>query len=107
MAWHERVEPVAAAHNRAAASPKEPSLFLFRILHIFPRTLDNGTDQIGKVPVTTVAGHAYERVAIECWLCTHDTDPMTNEVLPSKELVPAIALRQLIEQCAATDGAAP
>ena len=49
-------------------------------------------------PVSTVAGHVYERAAIANWLRAHNTDPVTNTVLASKELVPNIALRQLIQE---------
>ena len=48
-------------------------------------------------PVSTLLGHTYERHAIETWLRRHDTDPMTNSVLPDKMLIPNIALRQTIE----------
>jgi len=37
-------------------------------------------------------------VAIERWLRTHGTSPMTGAALPHKHLVPAISLRQLIAE---------
>jgi len=58
-------------------------------------------------PVTTADGHSYERAAIEMWLRTHDTSPQTNMALEHTNLVPAIALRQAIEQwCEEHPGAA-
>jgi hypothetical protein len=48
-------------------------------------------------PVTTADGHTYERKAIEQWLQEHNTSPLTNQPLEHKNLVPAIALRQAIE----------
>ena len=43
-------------------------------------------------------GHVYEREAIEYWLASHDTSPMTNEILPSKVLKPHDFLRDSIEK---------
>ena len=55
------------------------------------------------------AGHTFERVAIERWLRTHGTSPMTGAALPHKHLVPAISLRQLIVEFsgAGPDGSGP
>jgi hypothetical protein len=39
------------------------------------------------------AGTTYERRHITSWLHTHCTDPLTNERLNSKKLVPNLALR--------------
>jgi len=48
--------------------------------------------------VTTCDGHAFERVCIEQWFATGArTSPITNEVLASTTLVPAHALRRLIQ----------
>ena len=41
------------------------------------------------------SGHIYERGAIELWLRDHDTDPMTNERLESKNLIPAHLVRSV------------
>ena len=57
-------------------------------------------------PVTTVDGMTYERYAIETWLQTHHTSPLTGEALPVKLLVPNTALRSQIQRYqerAATD----
>ena len=48
-------------------------------------------------PVTTADGHTFERAAIERWLRSHRTSPMTGAPLEHTKLAPAIALRQLIE----------
>ena len=39
-------------------------------------------------PVRAADGRAYERSAIQQWLQTHDTSPMTNEPMPHKHLIP-------------------
>ena len=49
-------------------------------------------------PVLTAAGNTYDRPGITEWLETHDTDPLTNQVLPTKELKENRALRDAIEE---------
>ncbi len=44
-------------------------------------------------PVMAADGHTYERAAIEAWLARSDRSPMTNELLPSKVLVPNLAMK--------------
>lgn len=39
-------------------------------------------------PVIAADGHTYERAAIEEWLQTNATSPMTNEALPHLDLIP-------------------
>ena len=46
-----------------------------------------------KDPVVTSDGHTYEREAIEDWLRTNDSSPITGEPLPSKAVIPNIQLR--------------
>lgn len=48
-------------------------------------------------PVKTVDGHTYGRPAIETWLSTHDTSPMTNLRLENKALVACPGLKMEIE----------
>ena len=48
-------------------------------------------------PVITSDGHTYERYAIERWLSTNDTSPLTGARLISKNMVPNIALRKMIQ----------
>ena len=54
------------------------------------------TLEVMKDPVLASDGHTYERAAIEDWLRTHDTSPMTNARLGSKELMPNLVLRSII-----------
>ena len=56
------------------------------------------THEVMKDPVVCALGHVYEREAIEYWLASHDTSPMTNEILPSKVLKPHDFLRDSIEK---------
>ena len=48
-------------------------------------------------PVTTPAGHSYERAHVELWVQAAGTDPMTRAPLEVSQLRPNIALRQAIE----------
>ena len=48
-------------------------------------------------PVICADGHTYERKNIEKWLRDHSTSPNTNEVLPYKQLVPNLSLRNVIQ----------
>ena len=56
------------------------------------------THEIMTDPVLTADGHAYERAAIERWLQSHDTSPLTRARLPNRNLVPVHPLRQLIAE---------
>ena len=44
-------------------------------------------------PVMADDGNTYERVAIECWLETHDISPVTNELFTDKELMENNAIK--------------
>ena len=59
--------------------------------------LDPITQEVMQDPVMTTLGHTYDRHSIEEWLRNHNTDPMTNEMLPSKQLIPNHALRGMIQ----------
>jgi hypothetical protein len=48
-------------------------------------------------PVLAGDGHTYERRAIEEWLKGHNTSPLTGLEMESKDLVPNIVLRSLIQ----------
>jgi len=48
-------------------------------------------------PVCTVDGYTFERDAIEKWLSTNDTSPLTGLRLASKTLVPNHLLRQMLD----------
>ncbi|GAB4821371.1 hypothetical protein N2152v2_008417 [Parachlorella kessleri] len=43
-------------------------------------------------PVVAADGYSYERHAIEAWLSTRDTSPMTNDMLEDKVLIPNLTL---------------
>ena len=49
-------------------------------------------------PVFTADGQVYERAPIEIWLRLKNSSPLTGARLAHKELVPAISLRQLIQE---------
>jgi hypothetical protein len=49
-------------------------------------------------PVTTAVGQTYDRANIERWLRDHNTDPLTNARLRTRELTPNHALRSLIKR---------
>ena len=59
-----------------------------------------------KDPVTAMDGHTYERRSIEAWLAGNDRSPMTNLVLPSKNLVPNHRLRALVSSVCGENSAA-
>lgn len=56
------------------------------------------TSELFRDPVTASSGHVYERATIEEWLRHHDTDPKTNVVLPTKQLMPAFLIRELCDE---------
>ena len=56
--------------------------------------------QVFQDPVVAMDGHTYERACIERWLLDHDTSPMTNLALPSKQVVPNLALRKELDSIA-------
>lgn len=47
-------------------------------------------------PVLAGDGHSYERAAIESWLATHTTSPLTGQPLPDSPLIPNWNLKKLI-----------
>ena len=86
----DELERVRAA--TAAARPEVPEQFVCPI-----------TGEIMEDPVMTADGHAYDRDAIAQWLQSHDTSPITNAQLAHRDLAPAHALRQLIEEFVAAN----
>jgi len=55
------------------------------------------THELMEDPVLLVAdGHSYERLSIEQWLLGHKTSPITNKIVPSKQLQPNFQLRNAI-----------
>ena len=49
-------------------------------------------------PVMAADGHSYERSAIERWLATKSTSPMTGEALVQSFLAPNHTLRRQIRE---------
>jgi len=74
----------AAARPRAEVSPSPPEELLC------PIVMELMVD-----PVSTADGQCYERAAIERWLRTQTTSPLTGLVLPSRNLLPNIPLRKM------------
>ena len=54
------------------------------------------THMVMKCPVVAADGHTYERSAIEQWLRTSSSSPVTNMPLTNKTLLPNFALRSII-----------
>ena len=52
-------------------------------------------------PVMTQGGHTYERVVIERWLTTHNTDPLTGAVLHDLTLRPNVLVRGMCRKWSA------
>ncbi len=58
-------------------------------------------------PVIAADGYSYERSAIETWLRTRSTSPMSNAVLPHKNLIPNHQLRSTIMEWKQQQGSQP
>ena len=54
------------------------------------------TNQIFFDPVLTCDGISYERKAIEQWLLKYNTSPVTNLALESKDLIPNLLVKNLV-----------
>ena len=65
------------------------------------------TQEVMRDPVSTADGHTYERDAIERWLRTRRTSPMTGATLSSRALIPNLALRKLCREWAARNPPTP
>ena len=48
--------------------------------------------------VTDALGNTYERAAIEQWLQSHNTSPLTGATLPDKRLTPVNVLKSIIQE---------
>ena len=55
--------------------------------------------EVMRDPVILEDGHTYEREAIEEWLETKDTSPMTNQKLISKRLTNNLHIKHMIKHC--------
>ena len=58
------------------------------------------TQAVMEDPVMTADGHTYERAAIEQWLASHNTSPLTGLPLSTHELVPNEQLARQIQAAA-------
>eukprot|EP00877_Chromochloris_zofingiensis_P001497 jgi/Chrzof1/11348/Cz05g33090.t1 len=56
------------------------------------------TQDVMEDPVIAADGYTYERSAIESWLTTHNSSPMTNNLLRHKEVIPNHGLRSAISE---------
>ena len=56
------------------------------------------TYEVMENPAVAADGQTYERDAIENWVQSHNTSPLTNAMLPHTGLIPNIALRKAIEE---------
>ena len=56
------------------------------------------TTEVMSDPVMAADGHSYERSAIERWLATKSTSPMTGEALVHSFLAPNHTLRRQIRE---------
>mmetsp|Transcript_7081 Transcript_7081/g.18164 ORF Transcript_7081/g.18164 Transcript_7081/m.18164 type:complete len:901 (-) Transcript_7081:3417-6119(-) len=56
------------------------------------------THEVMEDPVCTCDGHTFERSAIESWLVSRDTSPLTGLKLESRTLLSNVALRCAIEE---------
>ena len=86
-----RREILAAAQVTRAEEPATPRPPPEQF--VCPLTLELMED-----PVFTADGQVYERAPIERWLRLKNSSPLTGARLAHKELVPAISLRQLIQE---------
>ncbi len=60
--------------------------------YICPITCDIMTE-----PVILTDGHTYEKKAITKWLETHNTSPLTKEIVNKEIIIPCYSLRSLIQ----------
>ena len=56
------------------------------------------TTEVMREPVLAADGRTYERDAIEQWLASNSTSPMTREPMESTKLLPNLALKTLIRE---------
>ncbi|KAG2433117.1 hypothetical protein HYH02_012819 [Chlamydomonas schloesseri] len=90
----------AAADGEAAAGAAAGAL----LLPLQRSLLCPITQLLMRDPVTTSAGHTYERCAIEAWFLNNNTDPTTRQLLTSKELIPSWTVKGAIEEWLAAAG---
>ena len=80
-------------------------VFLFHSLNLCRSTMPDAPDfikcsithHVMKDPVTTTDGHTYERTAITKWFETSHKSPMTGLQLASRQLIPNISVKKMID----------
>jgi hypothetical protein len=55
------------------------------------------TQELLEDPVVTCDGHTYSRMAIEKWLLTHNTSPVSGETLENKTVTPNLFVRKRVQ----------
>lgn len=88
------------AHRRARAEMEHPHAE--EIKRKFPSMVCPITHDVFRDPVVASDGHTYERSAIERWLGTANTSPVTNETLRDRTLHDNVLARNLIAESAKT-----
>jgi hypothetical protein len=56
------------------------------------------TTEIMSDPVLLTDGHVYEKLAIQRWLLTRNTSPITNALVCKDTIIPCFALKSLIDE---------
>ncbi|EOD03698.1 hypothetical protein EMIHUDRAFT_221822 [Emiliania huxleyi CCMP1516] len=84
---NEQVSSLAAERPPSVEEEEPPADFICPI-----------TTEVMSDPVMAADGHAYERTAIDRWLATKSTSPMTGEELEFTRLFPSHILRRQIRE---------
>jgi len=92
-----READAALACAQLEASVQQP-----QATSVMPSLLCPITMELLLDPVFTCDGHTFERAAIERWLETKNTSPLTGEPLESKRLVPNQMIRSMVREIVET-----
>ena len=84
--------PVSLSPVSAPPASKETEMSAYLEHFICPISLEVMED-----PVITADGSSYERASIEVWFKKTDRDPLTNEIVTSKVLIPNKTLKSAIQ----------
>lgn len=99
------VSPIAVSSPSLSCSP----VLISPVVSLSPDSKESEMDsyfehflcpislEIMEDPVMTVDGSSYERASIEAWFQKTDRDPLTNEIVTSKALIPNKALKSAIQ----------
>jgi hypothetical protein len=86
-------KPKIAENTKPLVIPKQISGVEIPRQYLCPITTDIMTD-----PVLCTDGHVYEKTAIQKWLDTHNTSPMTKAAVCKNTIIPCFALKSLIQE---------